>query len=182
MFKNKLVAVVSAGLLAAASLLPAWADTQSSANYEIFWAVNDGGGGSASSANYGLESSAAQPSAMGRSSSANYTLEAGFFAAPDTDTDRILDFMDNCSLDPNESQYDSNGDGFGNRCDPDLDNNGAVNFIDYALLTSAFLSTPASANWNPDADLTGDNVVNFVDISLFQFFFLQPPGPSGLAP
>lgn len=158
------------------------AQTMSSANYSIQWSVNDGGGGQAMSTNYAIESSVAQPSALGESASTNYMLDAGFFAAPDTDTDSVRDFMDNCSLDPNTSQYDSNGDGYGNICDPDLDNNGAVNFVDYARLTAAFLTTPASPDWDPDADLTGDNVVNFVDIARFQFFFLQPPGPSGIAP
>ncbi|MFK8030616.1 MAG: dockerin type I domain-containing protein [Gammaproteobacteria bacterium] len=169
---------ISVGVCAAAVL----AEPMFSANYGIPWDVNDGGGGAASSASYAIESSITQPSALGESNSASFTLKGGFFAAPDSDTDSVRDFMDNCTFDLNATQYDSNGDGYGNLCDPDLDNNGAVNFIDYAMLTSAFLTTPASANWNPDADLTGDNIVNFVDIALFQFFFLQPPGPSGLAP
>ena len=160
----------------------AHADTMSSTNYSISWDVTDGGGGAASSTNYVIADSAAQPSAMGSSASTNYVLEPGFFAAPDTDEDQVRDFMDNCTLDPNTGQNDSNGDGFGNICDPDLDNSGAVNFADYALLTAAFLSAPGDANWNPDADLTSDGLVNFADIALFQFFFLNPPGPSGIAP
>lgn len=158
------------------------ADTMSSANYTIKWDVTDGGGAEASSFSYTLADSIAQPSAMGSSASASYALTPGFFAIPDSDADQVRDFMDNCTFDPNTSQLDSNGDGFGNRCDPDLDNSGAVNFADYAALTAAFLSAPGSANWNPDADLTGDGTVNFADIALFQFFFLGPPGPSGLAP
>ena len=132
------------------------------------------------SANYGLESSVAQPSPLGTSASTGYEMTPGFFATPDSDVDLVRDFMDNCIYDANTSQLDSNGDGFGNLCDPDLDNSGAVNFADYVLLTAAFLSNPASPNWNPDADLTGDGLVNFADIALFQFFFLQAPGPSGL--
>ncbi|MEM7082842.1 MAG: dockerin type I domain-containing protein [Pseudomonadota bacterium] len=155
------------------------ASQQSSANYRIDWDVVDASGVPMSSANYTVIDSPAQPSALGESTSANYRLTPGFLAAPDTDTDAILDFMDNCTLDPNASQYDSNGDGYGNVCDPDLDNNGSVNFVDYSLMIDAFLSSPGAPNWNPDADLTGDNVVNFIDIARFQLFFLGPPGPSG---
>lgn len=162
--------------------LQANADTMSSTNYSISWDVGDGGGGTAMSASYTLRDSVAQPSPLGTNSSTNYVLMAGFFAAPDSDEDEVRDFMDNCTLDPNTGQLDSNGDGFGNICDPDLDNSGAVNFADYAALTAAFASNPASPNWNPDADLTGDNLVNFSDLALFQFFFLGPPGPSGIAP
>ncbi len=158
------------------------ADTMSSANYSIQWDVNDGGGNTAMSTNYTVIDSIAQPSPIGMTSSANYEVNAGFFAIPDSDADTVRDFMDNCTFDNNPSQLDTNADGYGNLCDPDLDNSGAVNFADYVLLTDAFLSSPGSPNWNPDADLTGDNSVNFADIALFQFFFLGAPGPSGLAP
>ena len=158
------------------------ADTMSSANYSIKWDVTDGGGNTAMSSNYTVTDSIAQPSPIGTTGSANYELKAGFFAIPDSDADAVRDFMDNCTFDANTSQLDSNGDGFGNLCDPDLNNNGIVNFADYAALTAAFLSIPGSDNWNPDADLTGDGLVSFADIALFQFFFLSAPGPSGIAP
>ncbi len=158
------------------------ADPMSSTNYGVAWSAVDSGGGPSMSANYGLESSVAQPSPLGVSASTGYVITPGFFATPDSDADSVRDFLDNCTFDPNVSQLDSNGDGYGNLCDPDLDNNGTTNFGDYILLTSAFLATPQSPNWNPDADLTGDGVVNFGDVVLFQFFFLQSPGPSGLAP
>ncbi len=158
------------------------ADPMSSTNYGVAWSVVDSGGGPSMSSNYGLEGSVSQPSALGSSASTGYSLTAGFFATPDSDADLVRDFMDNCIYDANASQLDSNGDGYGNRCDPDLDDSGAVNFSDYVTLTAAFLSNPASPNWNPDADLTGDNLVNFADVALFQFFFLGAPGPSALAP
>ena len=100
----------------------------------------------------------------------------------DMDGDGVADDMDNCTLVANPTQLDSNGDGFGNICDPDLDNNGSVAFADYVVLTTAFLSVPGDPNWNPDADLNGDNSISFSDIALFPPYFLGPPGPSGVAP
>ncbi len=114
--------------------------------------------------------------ALGEVSSGTLT----FTRRTDFDNDGVADNMDNCTLVANPSQLDSNGDGFGNFCDPDLDNNGSVAFIDYVALTSAFLSVPGDANWNADADLNGDNSVSFADLALFPPFFLNAPGPSGL--
>ncbi len=182
MYINKRISTVLLATCAAGFSLLASADTMSSTNYAISWDVTDGGGGTSMSSNYTVTDSAAQPSPLGTNSSTNYVLTAGFYAAPDSDDDQVRDFMDNCTLDPNTGQLDTNGDGFGNLCDPDIDNDGVVNFGDYFLLTSAFLSIPGSPDWNPDADLNGDSVVNFGDVVLFQFFFLDPPGPSGIAP
>ena len=103
-------------------------------------------------------------------------------SAVDTDGDGVSDSADNCTLIANADQYDSNGDGFGNICDPDINNSGVVNFGDYVLLTTAFMATPASPNWNPDADFNNDGAVNFGDIAIFIGYFLMPPGPSGIAP
>ncbi|MFK8028826.1 MAG: thrombospondin type 3 repeat-containing protein [Gammaproteobacteria bacterium] len=100
----------------------------------------------------------------------------------DSDGDGVTDTMDNCTLVANPSQLDSNGDGFGNLCDPDLDNNGTVAFSDYAAMIMAFLSVPGDPNWNEDADLNGDGVISFQDLSVFPAFFLGSPGPSGVAP
>ncbi len=98
----------------------------------------------------------------------------------DMDGDGVSDTMDNCTLVANPSQLDTDGDGYGNICDPDLNNDGVVGFIDYASLTSAFLSSPGDPNWNPDADLNGDNMVSFADIAVYPLYFLGAPGPSGL--
>jgi hypothetical protein len=94
----------------------------------------------------------------------------------DTDEDGIADEDDNCTLVPNADQRDTNGDGFGNICDPDLDNDGITNFIDLGTMRSVFFSA------DPDADFNGDGVVNFVDLGIMRSLFFQPPGPSGVAP
>ncbi|MFK8028794.1 MAG: FG-GAP-like repeat-containing protein [Gammaproteobacteria bacterium] len=89
----------------------------------------------------------------------------------DQDSDSSLDGLDNCLLVSNPDQRDSNGDGFGNACDADLNNDGIVNFLDLHLFSQVFLSD------NADADFNGDGMVNFADIQLIRDSFLQSPGP-----
>lgn len=98
----------------------------------------------------------------------------------DFDGDTIPDICDNCSAVPNSNQIDTNSDGYGNICDPDLDNNGSVNFVDYQIATEAFMSLPGGSNWSPDIDFNSDGVVNFIDLSIFNEYFLMPPGPSSV--
>lgn len=95
----------------------------------------------------------------------------------DSDGDGVPDGSDNCTLIANADQRDTNGDGYGNICDPDLSNDGVVNFSDVSLWTPFF-----STSTKGDADLNGDGAANFADFALFPVYFLQPPGPSGIAP
>ncbi len=94
----------------------------------------------------------------------------------DTDGDGVLDAGDNCTLAANADQRDSNGDGFGNLCDADLNNDNIVNVVDLGLLRSVFFTADA------DADFNGDGVVNVVDLGLMRAAFFAAPGPSGVAP
>jgi hypothetical protein len=92
----------------------------------------------------------------------------------DTDADGIPDDSDNCTQIANEDQRDTNADGIGNVCDPDLDGDCVVNFNDLGLLKSVFF-TP-----DPDADFDGSGSVNFGDLGVVKAFFFLPPGPSGV--
>jgi len=93
----------------------------------------------------------------------------------DTDGDRTLDGVDNCSALDND-QRDTNGDGYGNRCDADLNNDGFVNIADLAAFKAVFGTADA------DADLDGSGFVNIGDLAIFKSLFGKPPGPSGLVP
>jgi subtilisin family serine protease len=96
----------------------------------------------------------------------------------DSDGDGLPDAVDNCIDAVNPDQRDSNADGYGNACDPDLDNSDEVNVVDLGLLRLAFFSNPASENWNADADFDGDGVVSFGDLAVMRAHFFGAPGPS----
>ena len=104
---------------------------------------------------------------------------------PDGDADGVPDHADNCLSEANgplapdpggQVQLDSDGDGFGNLCDQDLDGNGVVNFSDLAGLRQRFFQSGTAADFN------GDGVVNFADLALLRRAFFQAPGPSGVTP
>lgn len=91
---------------------------------------------------------------------------------PDSDIDAIANKYDNCSRKANADQRDTDGDGFGNLCDADLNNDGATNAADLGLFRLAFGST------NADADFNGNGVVNAADTAIFRSLFGAPPGPA----
>jgi hypothetical protein len=96
----------------------------------------------------------------------------------DADDDGLIDRQDNCTLVDNPSQCDTNGDGYGNHCDADLDNNGIVNQIDLGILRGEYGSTAP----NNDEDLDCNGVVNQIDLGILRNSLGKPPGPSGTAP
>jgi len=92
-----------------------------------------------------------------------------------SDEDDELDYKDNCMMVTNSDQRDTDGDGFGNICDADLDGDGRVGFGDFGMFRAAFGTT------NPDADFDGDGRVGFSDFGIFRAMFGSAPGPSGVA-
>ncbi len=96
--------------------------------------------------------------------------------AGDSDSDGVSDTTDNCTLIANVSQLDTNGDGIGNRCDADFNNNGIVDSQDGALLKAAFGSAAF-----PDRDLNGNGIVDSQDGALLKSWFGKAPGPYAAA-
>ena len=100
---------------------------------------------------------------------------------PDADSDGVPDASDNCTLVANASQCDSDGDGYGNRCDADLNNNGATNAQDTALFRQQ-LGQPSTGPAFNEADINCNGAVNAQDTALYRQLLGSPPGPSGLQP
>ena len=111
--------------------------------------------------------------------------------APDSDEDGLTDYADNCTLVANgpaaldageNSQLDTDGDGIGNICDTDINNDGITNFGDFIFFQLGFFGVDGGANYNAHADFDGDGATNFADFVILVDKWLQAPGPSGLQP
>lgn len=98
--------------------------------------------------------------------------EGSFSLVGDSDGDGVLNNADNCTNVANANQVDTNGDGHGNRCDADLNQDCIVNAIDLGLFRLRFF-TP-----DPDADLDGSGSVNAIDLGILKQLFFDVPGPS----
>jgi uncharacterized repeat protein (TIGR01451 family) len=98
----------------------------------------------------------------------------------DSDGDGVGDDQDNCTLVPNASQCDSDGDNYGNACDGDFDNSGFVNYGDLAALKQGFFGPSEPPDYS-ELDMNCDGAINMTDLGSFKQAFGLPPGPSGLA-
>jgi uncharacterized protein (TIGR03790 family) len=102
----------------------------------------------------------------------------------DSDGDGQLDWRDNCRFIPNPRQRDTDGDGYGNFCDADVDKNGRTTTswgesfprslrgdVEWIALTAR------DGVYRPEHDLDGDNKVSERDVSIAQLLLFMPPGP-----
>jgi uncharacterized protein (TIGR03790 family) len=94
-------------------------------------------------------------------------------AVSDSDGDGVPDRRDVCREQPNPDQRDSDGDGFGDLCDGDFDQDGVVGAPDLLRFEQAV----RTGRLFPGADLDGDGVVDDRDRSLLQVQLGLPPGP-----
>jgi len=105
----------------------------------------------------------------------------------DDDADGVCAAVDNCLLVANGSadarnQLDSDGDGFGDGCDADLNGDGAVGLDDVATILRSLDATSGSALYDPAYDLDGNGWITEHDLHLVFQVLGTPPGPSGVAP
>jgi hypothetical protein len=104
----------------------------------------------------------------------------------DQDGDDVHDFADNCTFVSNGdplveplNQIDSDGDGFGNVCDGDFNQDGVVGGTDFGLFVSCVGSESSVCQ---ALDMNGDGLVGGGgDFTEFVATFGQLAGPSGLA-
>ncbi|MDJ0866729.1 MAG: thrombospondin type 3 repeat-containing protein [Myxococcota bacterium] len=101
-------------------------------------------------------------------------------AAPalDFDEDGTGDERDNCIEVANRDQVDTDGDGWGNACDADFDQDGWVGISDFVVLREQFGRSDADPEFDPAADADSDGVVGIRDFNAFRAQFGGPPGPS----
>jgi hypothetical protein len=100
---------------------------------------------------------------------------------PDADLDDVGDPLDNCLVEPNEDQRDTDLDGYGNVCDADYDNNGVAGASDFAAFKLAYGSLLGGPLYDPDLDADGDGAIGSGDFVFLKSVYGGAPGPSGLA-
>lgn len=108
-----------------------------------------------------------------------FAMTAGAGSIVDTDSDSIPDVFDSCLDEPNgpaqaSNQIDTDGDGFGNPCDADFNQNGVVDPNDFSQIIMNFNTA------SPLHDLNGNGVVDPADFAKVIDTFNEAPGPSGL--
>lgn len=92
-------------------------------------------------------------------------LSAQVAFAGDVDGDLVEDAADNCVAVANSNQFDSDGDGLGDACDADYNNDGSVDELDFSLLKSAFNSGAGSDAYDSAFDHNSDGQVNGQDVT-----------------
>jgi uncharacterized protein (TIGR03790 family) len=98
-------------------------------------------------------------------------------SAIDSDFDGVPNTVDNCTLVINARQQDSDGDGFGNACDGDLNNDNIVDAKDADFLKANYGSPKETAKF---LDLNSDGVINNLDLAILQSRTGKAPGPKAL--
>ena len=101
---------------------------------------------------------------------------------PNSDGDTLRDDCDNCYLITNQTQTDTDGDGCGNVCDADFNNDGIVAIGDFSVLAIQLNGPPVgppvgNTDIAPDPP---DGIVAIGDFSALAVSLNGPPGPSGL--
>ncbi len=99
----------------------------------------------------------------------------------DADFDGIADCRDNCRLVYNPDQTNTDRDGAGNACDPDVNNDGVVGTPDFNAVRSALGTAAGDAGFDEAYDLNDDDLIDAADLNIVNTFFGSPPGPGAQA-
>jgi len=99
-------------------------------------------------------------------------------AVLDTDNDGIPQSLDNCTAVANADQRDTDGDGYGNLCDGDLNNDGSTNTLDLQLYAGMHATQAEDPEYDPDADFDGNSSIDTSDLNIYEGLHRRPPGPS----
>ena len=103
-------------------------------------------------------------------------------AVSDQDGDGVVDAADNCLVRANPNQVDSDGDGCGNVCDADFDQDGGVGGPDFTIFAFAFGKSQGEPGYIAAADCNGDQTIGGPDYTCFSFGYNSRfAGPSGRA-
>lgn len=106
----------------------------------------------------------------------------------DSDNDGITDDADNCILVPNgptlpdaggNTQLDTDGDGIGNSCDCDFNQDDFCGGPDFTVFIGCFNQSTSGSPECEAADMNGDGFVGGPDFTLFIGGFNAPPGGEG---
>ena len=111
-------------------------------------------------------------------------IEKPFAAVADRDGDGVPDAKDNCRDLPNANQRDTDGDGYGNLCDADFDNDGVVRRLGSGSSPSDLMRIDHAKStklYVPEFDLDGDGEVDEKDAAAAGLSCDLPPGPSEVA-
>jgi len=87
--------------------------------------------------------------------------------AGDRDGDGVSNSRDNCARAANPDQLDSDGDGRGNACDFDYNNDGLVDATDADLLKAAIGSDEGEAGFADAFDADSDGLIAGTDWAAF---------------
>jgi cysteine-rich repeat protein len=89
--------------------------------------------------------------------------DPGCVLSPDKDGDHVPDLADNCPDDPNEDQADSDGDGFGDVCDPPSCGNKTVEGTEECDDGNKVAGDGCENDCRKSVDTDGDGVFDAVD-------------------
>jgi hypothetical protein len=82
----------------------------------------------------------------------------------------------------NPAQLDSDGDGYGNICDGDLNGSGLTTSVDFNLFRGCLNRATGFSALCDAADMNGSGLVTSTDFTLLRARLNSAPGPSGLHP